>query len=66
MMREDEGTAAHLWQLSVVAQVVGIVIIAARWIPRNGKLAAVMFALQALAIMAAALALYLAEYGYLS
>ena len=65
VMREDEGTAAHLWQLLMVAQVIGMVFFAARWLPRDGKRASVMLALQAVGIVAAALPLYLAEHGYL-
>jgi hypothetical protein len=65
LVREDEGTAAHLWQVLMVGQVVAIMFFAARWLPRDGKRASLMLALQVLGIVAAALPLYLAEHGYL-
>jgi hypothetical protein len=34
VLREDEGTAAHLWQLLMLAQLVAIAAFLVRWVPR--------------------------------
>ncbi|MEO6552691.1 MAG: hypothetical protein ABIO26_09060 [Croceibacterium sp.] len=65
VVREDEGAAAHVWQLLMAAQLPVIAVFAARWLPRDGKRAAAMLAIQALAIAAAAAPVYLMEHGYL-
>lgn len=55
VVREDEGVAAHVWQLLMLAQLLAIAVFAARWLPRAPRSAAVMLGLQALGIVAAAL-----------
>jgi len=49
----DEGTAAHLWQLLMAAQIPIIIFFAVRWLPQtpNGALPVLM--LQAVAALAA-------------
>src|SRR5256885_3630027 len=49
----DEGTAAHIWQLLMAAQLPIILFFAVRWLPRNPKSAFAVLALQAAAIIAA-------------
>ena len=49
----DEGTAAHLWQLLMAAQVPIIAFFAATWLPRSPRPAARVLALQAVAVLAA-------------
>jgi len=51
----DEGAAAHLWQLLMVAQLPVVAFFAVRWVPRAPKQALIVLALQ-LAALAAALA----------
>ena len=46
----DEGTAAHLFQIWLVLEVVLIPLFAIRWLPREPKVAAVILALQILAV----------------
>ena len=50
----DEGTAAHLWQLLMVAQVPIIAFFAVRWLPEAPKQALPVLALQVAAALAAA------------
>jgi hypothetical protein len=50
----DEGALAHIWQLLMLAQAMGIVIFAARWLPRTPGPAAAVIGLQVLAALAAA------------
>jgi len=50
----DEGTAAHLWQLLMAAQVPIIGIFAIKWLPRAPKQALAVLALQVGAAIAAA------------
>jgi hypothetical protein len=52
---EDEGTAAHLFQLLMVVQVPFIAFFAIKWLPRTPKQALIVLALQGV-LMAAALA----------
>ena len=59
--REDEGTAAHLWQLLMLLQVPCVLFFAAWWLPRDPKRALAMLALQGLAFLAAALPVWLLE-----
>jgi hypothetical protein len=49
----DEGAAAHLWQLLMVAQLPFLVVFAVRWLPLNPKPALLVMTLQAGAIVAA-------------
>lgn len=65
VMRPDEGAAAHLWQLLMLAQVAAIGLFALLWLPRDRRRALAMLGLQALGLIAACAPLYLAEHGYL-
>src|SRR5690242_14990899 len=49
----DEGTAAHLWQLLMAAQVPAIAFFAVKWLPVQPAQAAIVLALQALSVLAA-------------
>jgi glucan phosphoethanolaminetransferase (alkaline phosphatase superfamily) len=51
----DEGTAAHLWQLLMAAQVPFIAVFAVTWLPRAPRPAFIVLALQAAAAIAAML-----------
>lgn len=55
----DEGTAAHLWQLLMAAQIPIIAFFAIRWLPQNPKSAVPILALQAVAALAALAPVYL-------
>ena len=55
----DEGAAAHTWQLLMAAQVPSILFFLAKWAPREPKQAAIVFALQAVAFLAAAAPVFL-------
>lgn len=55
----DEGTAAHLWQLLMTAQIPIVAFFAIRWIPRNPRSALPVLALQAVAALAALAPVYL-------
>ena len=48
----DEGTAAHLWQLLMAAQVPIIAFFAIRWLPQSPRPAATVLGLQAMAALA--------------
>ncbi|MDH3292375.1 MAG: hypothetical protein OEO20_14235 [Gemmatimonadota bacterium] len=50
----DEGTAAHLWQLLMVAQVPIIALFAVRWLPEAPRQVLPVLALQVGAALAAA------------
>lgn len=52
----DEGAQAHLWQFLVAGQVPLIGYFAFRWLPRAGRPALIVLALQAAAIMLLAVA----------
>ena len=54
----DEGAAAHLWQLLMVAQGPVIVVFAAKWLRRTPREACVILALQFVAAVAAAAPVY--------
>jgi len=54
----DEGTAAHLWQLLMAAQLPLLVFFAIRWLPRSPKQALLVMALQAGAAVAALAPVY--------
>jgi hypothetical protein len=49
----DEGTAAHLWQILIAAQLPAIGVFAAKWLPARPAAAAVVLGLQALSLAAA-------------
>jgi hypothetical protein len=48
----DEGTAAHLWQLLMAAQVPLIAFFAITWLPRAPRRALAVLVLQAAAVLA--------------
>ena len=49
----DEGTAAHLWQILMAAQVPIVAFFAIKWLPRTPRQALLVLALQAGAALAA-------------
>jgi len=51
--QEDEGAAAHLWQLLLAAQVTVILFFAIRWVPEAPRRAVPILALQVGAALAA-------------
>jgi hypothetical protein len=55
----DEGTAAHLWQLLMAAQIPIIAFFAIRWLPQSPRSALAVLALQAVAALAALAPVYL-------
>ena len=55
----DEGTAAHLWQLLMAAQIPIIAFFAIRWLPQSPRSALPVLALQAVAGLAALAPVYL-------
>ena len=55
----DEGTAAHLWQLLMAAQIPIIAFFAIRWLPQSPRSALPVIALQAVAALAALAPVYL-------
>ncbi len=55
----DEGTAAHLWQLLMAAQIPIVAFFAIRWLPRCPRLALPVLSLQAVAALAALAPVYL-------
>lgn len=59
--RQDEGAAARLWQFLMVLQLPVIGWFALRWLPRAPRMAIAVLACQALAIVAAALPVFLLE-----
>jgi hypothetical protein len=54
----DEGTAAHLWQLLMAAQIPIIGFFAIRWLPQSPRSALPVLALQAIAGLAALVPVY--------
>ena len=60
--REDEGVAAHLWQLLMLAQLVAIAVFLVRWAPRAPRGAMLMLGLQVCGLVAAALPVWLLEH----
>ena len=52
--QEDEGTAAHLWQLLMAAQIPVIAFFAIRWVPAEPKQGLIVLTLQIGAALAAA------------
>jgi len=55
----DEGTAAHLWQLLMAAQIPIIAFFAIRWLPQSPRSALPVLVLQAVAALAALAPVYL-------
>ena len=55
----DEGTAAHLWQLLMAAQIPIIALFAIRWLPKSPRSALVVLALQGVAVLAALAPIFL-------
>jgi hypothetical protein len=54
----DEGTAAHLWQLLMAAQIPIIAFFAIRWLPQSSRSALPVLALQVVAALAALAPVY--------
>ena len=54
----DEGTAAHLWQLLMAAQIPIIAFFAIRWLPQSPRSALPVLALQTVAALAAVAPVY--------
>lgn len=54
----DEGTAAHLWQLLLAAQIPIVAFFAIRWLPQSPRSALPVLALQAGAALAALAPVY--------
>ncbi len=54
----DEGTAAHLWQLLMAAQVPIVAFFAIKYLPRQPKPALQILALQVMAVLAACAPVY--------
>ena len=54
----DEGTAAHLWQLLMVAQIPVIAFFGIKWLPRAPRQALVVLVLQGGAMLAALAPVY--------
>jgi hypothetical protein len=61
--REDEGVAARVWQLLMLAQLAAIAVSLVRWVPRAPGAALQMLALQLCALAAAALPVWLLEHS---
>lgn len=55
----DEGTAAHLWQLLMAAQIPIMAFFAIRWLPESPRSALPVLALQGVAALAALTPVYL-------
>ncbi|HEX9057905.1 MAG TPA: hypothetical protein VF818_10280 [Ktedonobacterales bacterium] len=55
----DEGTAAHLWQLLIAAQVPIVAFFAIKYLPQRPKPASQILSLQVLALLAACAPVYL-------
>ena len=54
----DEGTAAHLWQLLMAGQALGVAYFALKWLPRSPGNALPVLALQIAAALAACAPVY--------
>jgi len=59
--QEDEGTAAHLWQLLMLAQLPIIAYFLIRWVPRRWRQGLVVLAVQGFAWLSALGVLFWAE-----
>lgn len=62
VLREDEGAAAHLWQLLMLAQLAAIAVFLVRWAPKAPRATMMMLALQICGLVAAALPVWLLEH----
>ena len=60
--QEDEGTAAHLWQLLMAAQTPFIAFFAITWLPQAPRPALAVLALQLAAGLAAAAPVFLLKF----
>ena len=49
----DEGTAAHIWQILMTAQVPIVAFFAIKWLPRTPRQALLVLVVQAIAALAA-------------
>lgn len=58
----DEGTAAHLWQILMVAQIPIIAFFIIKWLPRNPIKALAVLALQGAAALAALAPVFLLKF----
>jgi hypothetical protein len=58
----DEGTAAHIWQLLMAAQLPIIAFFAIKWLPRTPRQALLVLALQAGAALAALAPVYILKF----
>ncbi len=54
----DEGTAAHLWQLLILAQAPIVAFFALKYLPRNSRQALIILLLQGIAVLAALAPVY--------
>ena len=54
----DEGTAAHLWQILMGAQIPIVAVFVIRYLPQNPKATALILSLQVTAMIAAAAPVY--------
>ena len=54
----DEGAAAHIFQLLIVAEVPLVAFFAIKWLPREPKQACAILAMQAAAVVAAMASVY--------
>ena len=52
-LQADEGTAAHLWQLLIAAEVPAIAFFAIKWLPVRPAQAVLVLAIQGLSVLAA-------------
>jgi hypothetical protein len=62
VLRRDEGVAARLWQLLMLAQLAAMAVFLVRWAPRAPRPALLMLALQVCGLVAAALPVWLLEH----
>jgi len=60
--QEDEGTAAHLWQLLMGLQLPIVAFFALRWLPEKPKQALLILTLQFVAAVAAAAPVFYYEF----
>ncbi len=58
----DEGTAAHIWQILMAAQIPIIAFFAIKWLPRDPMRAVAVLAIQAVAALAALAPVYLLRF----
>ena len=58
----DEGTAAHIWQILMAAQIPIMVFFGIRWLPRTPKEALLVLALQGGALLMALAPVYLLRF----